>query len=60
MFGFIGEVLDDVTSVARDVVSPVTDTVESVTGIDSEFQKDVLEDVAVSALLGEVINILRR
>ena len=60
MFGFIGEVFDDVTSVARDVVSPVTDTVESVTGIDSELQKDVLEDVAMSALLGEVINILRR
>jgi hypothetical protein len=60
MFGFIGEVLDDVTSVARDVVSPVTDTVESVTGIDSEFQKDILEDAAYSALLGEVIDILRR
>lgn len=60
MFGFIGEVFDDVTSVARDVVSPVTDTVESVTGIDSELQKDVLEDVAMSALLGEVIDILRR
>lgn len=60
MFGFIGEVLDDVTSVARDVVSPVTDTVESVTGIDSEFQKDILEDAAYSALLGEVIDVLRR
>lgn len=60
MFGFIGEVFDDVTSVARDVVSPVTDTVEDLTGIDSELQKDVLEDVAVSALLGEVVNILRR
>jgi len=60
MFGFIGEVLDDVTSVARDVVSPVTDTVESLTGIDSEFQKDVLEDVAVSALMGELINALRK
>lgn len=60
MFGFIGEVFDDVTSVARDVVSPVTDTVESVTGIDSEFQKDILEDAAYSALLAEVIDILRR
>ena len=60
MFGFIGEVFDDVTSVARDVVSPVTDTVESLTGIDSEFQKDVLEDVAVSALMGELINALRK
>lgn len=60
MFGFIGEVLDDVTSVARDVVSPVTDTVESVTGIDSELQKDILEDAAYSALLGEVIDILPR
>ena len=60
MVGFIGEVFVDVTSVARDVVSPVTDTVESLTGIDSEFQKDVLEDVAVSALMGELINALRK
>lgn len=60
MFGFIGEVFDDVTSVARDVVSPVTDTVESLTGIDSELQKDLLEEAAMAALLGEAINILRK
>lgn len=60
MFGFIGEVFDDVTSVARDVVSPVTDTVESLTGIDSNLQKDILENVAMNALLGEVIDLIRK
>lgn len=60
MFGFVGDVLDSTIGVARDVVSPVTDVVEDLTGIDSEFQKDVIEDVAVSALVGELINIIRK
>lgn len=55
MFGLISDVFGEVRSVARDVVSPVTDTVEELTGIDSNFQKDIAEDVAMDALFGSVI-----
>jgi len=53
-----GDIFSSVLDLADDIVSPMTETVEDMTGVSSDLQKDIITSVAVGYVTGGLFDLL--